>query len=99
MATITDFQEWIDQTDLDDYNDVYSLYMTVYNLENWGGYQIQEGHVDGQYFLKGIDAEDTLMLASEKARNAFLKKIETDCCNGEDIEAWYGFHHAMEKDD
>jgi hypothetical protein len=39
------------------------------------------------------------MLASDKARDAFLRKIEDDYCEEMDIEGFHAFHKAMEKDD
>ena len=52
-----------------------------------------------KYFLKSVECDDTLMLASEKARQTFLSIIETEYCEGMDIEGYYAYHHAMEKDD
>ena len=99
MATITNFQTWLDQTDLGDYNDVYSLYQAVNNIENWGGYEVTKGRVEGQYFVDAIDADDTLFLASELARQTFLNIIESTYCEDLNIESWYSYHRAMDKDD
>lgn len=98
MGTITDFDEWLEFIDLSDFNDVYSLYRTVEDLSNWGSFSIEEGS-ENKYFLKSSECDKTLMLASEKARTAFLKKIESDHCGDLDIESYYSFRHAMEKDD
>lgn len=99
MATTTDFNEWLFGIDLTDYNDVYSLYHTVRDLENWGGYEIKKGRTPGQYFVTAIDSEDTLMLASPKALEAFLTTIERAHCGDTDIESWYMYLRAMEKND
>ena len=99
MATITDFNEWLDGIDLSDFNDVYSLYHSVADVEEWGCYNTIKGKADGQYIVSSIECEDKLLLASEKARDYFLNTIEKQYCEDMDIESYYGFHHAMEHDD
>ena len=99
MASITDFNTWLEGNDLSDYNDVYSLYNSVANVEEWAGYKTIKGRTEGQYVVSSIECGEDLFLASEKARESFLKTIEEQYCEGMDIEGFYGFHHAMEKDD
>lgn len=98
MASTTDFQEWLGGTDLSDYNDVYSLYYSVYNVEGFGSYDTEKTD-NGGYVVTSCDNDMTLFLATEKAREAFLKKVEDDYCEGMGIEGYYAFYHAMEKDD
>lgn len=98
MASTTDFQEWLDGTDLSDYNDVYSLYYSVYNVESFGSYTTVKTANNG-YVVTSCDIDMSLFLATEKAREAFLKKVEDDYCKGMGIEGYYAFYHAMEKDD
>lgn len=96
--TTTNFDDWLDTTDLSDFNDVYSLYQSVAGVEEFGAYttiSIQED----KFLVEAIDSNEKLLLASDKARNAFLKHIEQNYCEGMDIEGYYGYHHAMEKDD
>ena len=101
MNTITDFDAWIGCIDLSDYNDVYSLYCTVQDLSNWGSFTVKqkEDTSGNKYFLSSPECYDTLMLASESARTAFLRKLVSDYCGGLDMESYYSFRHAMEKDD
>ena len=98
MAT-TDFEMWLDGTDLSDFNDVYALYHSVAGIEDWGSYKTVRGRGVEQFIVTAADNDESLLLASNKARDTFLKKIEDDYCEGMDIEGYYGFHHAMEKDD
>ena len=98
MAT-TDFEMWLDGTDLSDYNDVYALYHSVAGVEDWGSYKTVRGRGVGQLIVTAADNDEPLLIASDKARDTFLKKIEDDYCEDMDIEGYYGFHHAMEKDD
>lgn len=99
MATITDFEQWLDENvDGNDYIDVYSVYCTVNEGMGQGGYEIKKNQSNGRLFVTG-PGENTLMIASDKAKEAFLKMIEDRYCEDMDIEGYYAFHHAMEKDD
>lgn len=95
---IQDFNAWLETTDLSDYNDVYSLYQSVAQLQRWGGYSTIQAS-NGAYILSSDDVDEDLCLSTDKARDAFLEKIEKDYCNGESIESWYIFKHSMNKDD
>jgi len=96
MATITDFDAWLDSVDPDDYKEVYCLYKSVEECEEWGMYSTSENN--GKLFVKG-PVGDTLMLASEKAKKTFLNILEDRYCDdGMDIESWYGFMRAMKND-
>lgn len=99
MATITEFESWLDSADPDDHEEVYALYQAVSNSENAGIYTCSENK--GKYFLKADHVDDTLMLASDKARSAFLSAVDFRFGIAEfgDIEGWYGYKRAMSKDD
>lgn len=96
---ITDFDLWLDNVDLSDFNDVYSLYHSVSGIEDWGSFRTERGRGSQNLLVHSYDCDESLLLASDKARDAFLKKIEDKYCEGMDIESYYGYHHAMEKDD
>ena len=98
MAT-TDFDLWLDSVDLSDFNDVYSLYHSVSDIEDWGPFKTERGRGSQQLLVHSYDCDEPLLLASDKAREAFLKKVEDKYCEDMDIESYYGFHHAMEKND
>lgn len=98
MATITDFDEWLEEAiDGGDYSDVYSLYHTITDEVNNGGFQISKNN--GRWFVVSGNCEDTLMISTEKARQTLLSIIEERYCEDMDIEGYYYFHRAMEKDD
>ena len=96
---ITDFDLWLDSVDLSDFNDVYSLYHSVSGIEDMGPFKTERGRGPQQLLVRSYDCDEPLLLALDKARDAFLKKVEDDYCEDMDIESYYGFHHAMEKDD
>lgn len=98
MSSTTNFQEWLDGTDLSDYNDVYSLYCSVSNVANFGSYDTVKADRGG-YVVTSCDNDMSLYLASEIARETFLNVIEDTYCEDMGIEGYYGYHHAMENDD
>lgn len=100
MGTITDFDGWLDQADPDDYEEIYALYRAVANGETFGRYECKPSQGHFKWFVKAGCTEDTLMLASSKAREAFLRRIEERFGDGElDMESWYHFHRNMAQDD
>ncbi|MDD5486633.1 MAG: hypothetical protein PHW65_03675 [Dehalococcoidales bacterium] len=99
MDTITDFNIWLEQADPEDFEDVYCLYHAVKDKENYGLYECKKSK-DGKLFIKADHTEETLMLASQKAIDAFLNLIERRYVDpGMEIEGWYEFHRAMAKND
>lgn len=98
--TTTSFEDWLDANlDGTDYDDVWNLYHSVAEESPMGTFRTTKNGVQGKYFVTNECGEGTLMLASDKARDAFLRKIEDDYCQDMDIEGYYAFHKAMEKDD
>ena len=100
MATITDFEAWLDQADPDGYEEVFALYQAVTECGSFGFYECKAGPKGTNWFIKGGGTEDTLMLASQKARDAFTKLVEEKYGDGElDMESWYHYHRNMARDD
>ncbi len=100
MTTTTEFDNWLDAADIEGHEEVYSLYSAVSDISEVGMYKCSENN--NKYFLSASHIDDTLMLASEKAREAFLAEIESRfgiADFGGDIESWHGYMHAMSKDD
>lgn len=98
MATITDFQAWLDEIDLDNYDDVDSLYRSVKENDNYGLFKTEVAP-NGQYIVSSTIATNKLRLASGLAKDTFLRLIEKVFCNNEPEETWYVFYKAMEKND
>ena len=96
---ITDFGAWLNCVDLSDYNDVYSLYLSVNGVDECGGFKTVTGRKAGTYIVQACECDDDLLLASEAARDYFLSIIEMKYCGDMDIEAYYAINHAIEKDD
>ena len=92
------FAGWINgNLQEDDYDDVYCLYMAVYNIDTYGMYTAKK---DGDNIIVKADmGDDTLILRGVSEQQKFLDYL--DDTYGEDIgvEALYSFNRAMEKDD
>jgi hypothetical protein len=94
--TITDFDSWLDLAEPEGHEEVYSLHRSITDVADMGLYECSENN--GKYFLKASHVDETLMLASDKAVRAFVATIESRF-DIDDIETWYGDHHAISKDD
>lgn len=99
MAAITDFDAWLLCHDLRDYNDVFSLYRSVADVDEMGIFKTVRGRKSGTYIVSSCVCDEDLLLASEQAYQYFLDVIEKRYCDEMDIEGYYAYHHAMEKDD
>lgn len=98
MATTSDFENWLGNLQETDIEGAHNLYESVTGRTEMGGFSCSENN--GRLFVKSDFNDDTLMLASEKAKEAFLKKLDNDY--GGDF-GWVGgnyeFKRSMEKDD
>ncbi len=99
MAT-TDFKSWLFCHIIPtDYNDVYDCYLAIQDKIGNYRYGVKNNAEQGKLFVTPAGTDDTLMIASEKARQTILRIIEEDYCDGMDIEGYYAMHRAMEKND
>ena len=102
MATTTDFKLWTDFVDLENYEEIYCIYKSISEVDEWGAFKctMKKNSTGNMYFLKCDYCDDTLALVSEKAKDSYLKFIEDNYIKSDmDIESWYGYQHAMAKND
>ncbi|MBC2592793.1 hypothetical protein H5P28_00820 [Ruficoccus amylovorans] len=102
METITDFIAWLDGAEPEGHDEVYSLYRSVKDCKAWGSYKTVPARGNGDRWIVTADHIDScnLLLASERAKEAFLLHLErTYCDNDLDMEGWHAFKHAMSKND
>ena len=96
----TDFKDWLScHVVPTDYQNVYDCYLSIQDKQGNGRYDVKYNFDQGKLFVTPKGTDDTLMIASKKARQKILNMIEDLYCDGMDIEGYYSFHHAMEKDD
>lgn len=102
MASTTDFKDWVTfGIATEDFDEIYNLYNAVLNCEEWGSCSCTERQTSTgkQYIVKCDYVDETLVLASPKAKEAFLKHVEDTYAGDMGIEGEYTFRRAMEKDD
>lgn len=99
MST-TDFDAWLDEADLENYEEVYCLYRSVADCDEMGSFKTQVAKgTDNGWIVSARHCADTLHLCSETAKNAFLTKLEKKYCGELDMESWYAIEYANAKDD
>jgi hypothetical protein len=92
MDSTSSFDDWLEQNDVEGHEEVYALYQAVEGRETFGNFEVStEG---GKTFIKG--PASILVLATNKARVAFLKTVEQ--LKGDDdldMDSWYSFKRSM----
>jgi hypothetical protein len=98
MATITDFEAWLANVLFDDdYNDVCCLYRSVDEGDSYGLFSTSKN--GEKLFVKCDICDDTLMLASSKAKDFFLSILDKKYLKGMNVDAYESYHREMEKND
>ena len=105
MATTTSFDDFTGNLDQDDFHELWSLYEAARgegetdprDPSTWDGWHTVTVATNGARIIKRNSDGDRLVLASERARQAFLRHLEgfADDFDG-DMESWYGFQQAMD---
>ena len=100
MATITNYMDWLSSLSIEDDDEVYSLFNSVLQCEEWGSFktQVAKGS-DERWIVSAEGVDESLRLGSQKAKDAFLKHIELVFCGELTMEGWYSYQKAMAKDD
>lgn len=100
MAAITDFSAWLECADLENYEEVYSLYHSVADCTDYGMFntQVAKGQNNG-WIVTASYLDDTLHLCSEKAKDTLLSMIEKRYCGDMTMEGWYAYKREMEKEE
>lgn len=92
-----EMQVWLENLDLDYYDDIYSLYQTVNEKESYGAFNYEE--IQGSIIISADYVDEKLILESDEHRKQLANLIEDEYMGGMDPEGWYGYNRAMEKDD
>jgi hypothetical protein len=99
MNIVTDFEDWSEQIDLEDYEDVYALYLAISSLIDCGGFSITEED-DDSFTLSAIETDDDLVIPTEGDRQELLRYLNKRYGGDlEDIESTYQFRRSMNKND
>ena len=101
MKITTDFENWLNAVEPDDHHEVYSLYKAVRECSPFGIFDVRPAKGPGdRWIVSASHVSEGLLLASSKAREAFLSQIaETYCDSDLDMESWHSFKHSSAKND
>ena len=88
--------EWIDNVDLDNYQEVYSLYLSV---ETEGDFGLFKSIFDQSNITITNYANEQLKINKEDEKNALIEYLSDEYMNGLDAETYYSLNYALEKDD
>ncbi len=91
----TNFDSWLDMADPDTTEEIYGLYEAVSSEEGDGIWEVSK---QGTRIIVQVGhVEEALIIASDDAKNAFLKLISERYMDGDnDAESWYGFQRNMD---
>lgn len=92
MTNTTNYSVWLEEHDPDGHEEIYSLYQAATERQSYSLWDVKTQ--DDKTFITG--SSGTLQLLSEKARLAFVRKVESLSTDPEmDMESWYGFERNM----
>jgi len=90
-----EIQEWLENLDLGNYDDIHSLYLTVYEKNDYGSFSYKE--TNGKIVIRADGFDEKLTLDSDHQRQMFAELIEEEYMDGMSPEGWYTYHKSMEK--
>lgn len=96
----SDLYDWLSAQDLDNYEEVYCLYRSIAEVDEYGLFSAYKK--GDSIFVRSdlmFDESEELELKNDNQVKEILKLIEDNYMEGMDAEGYYGFHRAMEKDD
>jgi len=97
MSKTIDFQEWLDGLDDDDIESIYYLYESIVNEDSYGQFEATR---DGDKLtVSEQDRDEKLLLVSEDAKNAFLKKLDEEYGGEMGVQGEYEYFRSMQKED
>jgi len=89
--------EWLNNADLENYEEIYSLYRTVKDKQNYGLFEIIKR--SDKIILKANNLDETIEFNNDDELRKFGDLIVEEYMDDMDAEGWYAFKKEMEKDD
>ena len=99
MSLTTDFQKFLNGVELEGHQEVSALHTAVENCSPFGIYNVKPATGFNRWIVSAPHSDEELLLASSKARKAFLSCLTQSYCGDLDMESWSSFAHSMAKDD
>lgn len=97
MERTTNYEEWMVGLQPNT-EEIHSVYNAVESGASFGGVSVTQNE-NGTWLVSYPSPLGKDLILTEKSREAFLKYIIYEYCNGKDIESWYGFQVNMDKID
>lgn len=99
MKLTSNFENWINGAQLNDYEAIYSLYRSVLDCDEYGNFLTTNSRKSSsEWIVKSeISEQGPLFLANEKIKYAFLKFIEEKFCGDLGMEGWYIMNRSNSK--
>lgn len=95
MTTITDMEDWLFEVAPKNPDEVYSLYKAVQDEAKKGIFDCKAFAGKHEWLIKCGRAQNTLLLASNKAKGLFLSLIHCFYADPEiDMDDWYRYSQA-----
>jgi hypothetical protein len=98
MKVTTDFQTARMGFDLECPAEIGSLHTAVETGSPFGIWNVQPA-ANGKPIVSADHSDLGLLLASDRAKDAFLRDLTQTYCGGLDMESWCSYMHAVGKDD
>ena len=99
MSITCDFQKFLNGVELEGYQEVSALNTAVENCSSFGIYNVKPATGSNRWIVSAPHSDEGLLLASSKAKKAFLSCLTQTYCGDLDMESWSSFEHSMAKDD
>lgn len=99
MPPTMNFQDWLHDVEPEDHEEVYSIYRAVKDGRSFGIFDVKSTRGGVGLILKAAHRDQGLLIATDKAKSAFLAQFVSANCGNMDMESWYGYRQAMAKDD
>lgn len=93
VKTITDFKEWLEMVE-PNVEEIHNIYNAVERMSDFAGINVSQ-NPNGTRLVE-YSTYDPLLL-TDLSRKAMLKHIEQEYCKGSDMESWYGYESALNR--
>ena len=99
MSVTFDFQQFLNGIEPEDSQEVYALYTAVEKGLSFGIYNVKPATGSDRWIVSAPHSDEGLLLASSKAKKAFLSWLTRTYCGDLDMESWSSLEYSMAKDD
>jgi hypothetical protein len=77
MDTITDFEIWLDGTEIESNEELYALYKAVKDCSSFGSFKVEPARGRDDRWIISVPYSSTGLLLTSQAREAFLHRLRS----------------------